>query len=51
MDGRQKLKVEFQRRKLEAPSRRFNEVERCGKWDKFSVNQILIRVKARLAKA
>lgn len=36
---------------MEAPFRRFNELERCGKWDKFSINQILIVVKERLAKA
>lgn len=37
-------------RKLEAPFRRFNELERYGEWEKLGVNQIFIVGKAKLAK-
>lgn len=36
---------------MEAPFGRFNELERYGKWDTLSVNQILIAGKAKLATA
>lgn len=43
--------VTFKRESWRLPFRRFNELERCGKWDKHGVNQTFIIGKAKLAEA